>query len=154
MTKKKNQAVLMRYFNHGWLDRPYFDGEWFCRPYSAEDRLRAGTLFYGDYLVWLKGNVNAVNYEKPKVDGGMMFAAAPFAEQGERFRRALRRLSKASLGVVYKIVLEEREILVPMGISERERLYFSDEIKRLLCSGLDELCRFYARRRDVRWDEG
>ena len=48
--------------------------------------------------------------------------------------------------VLYKIVLEEKEIRAPKGASTRERLYFNDEIKNLLCRALDELVPYYRRR--------
>ena len=64
----------------------------------------------------------------------------------ENFRRALKKVSAPFVPVLYKIVLEEKEIRAPKGASTRERLYFNDEIKNLLCRALDELVPYYRRR--------
>ena len=55
-------------------------------------------------------------------------------------------MSAPFVPVLYKIVLEEKEIRAPKGASTRERLYFNDEIKNLLCRALDELVPYYRRR--------
>ena len=135
--------LLNRYFGLGWLSRRYFDGKGYHQPYSAEDRLRAGEMFYADFLVWNRFALKAQDYSIPRVDGGQPFCGVVLSMEGERFRRALRRLSKANLSVIYKIVLEEKEIRPQHKMSVREQLYFNDEIKGLLCRGLDELASFY-----------
>lgn len=138
----RNVFLLKTYFKQGWLSRRYFNGQTFLMPYCAEDRLHAGELFYADYIHWLSGQNLVVNYEKLKVDGSSQHLG--LSPQAERFRKALRLISKACLPVIYKIVLEEKIIPVPENASERERLYLNDEIKCLLCRGLDDLCRFYS----------
>lgn len=135
--------LLKTYFKQGWLSRRYFNGKTFCQPYCAEDRLKAGERFYEDYLSWQVGQRLISDYERQRVDGSSLFLG--FSPEAERFRRALRLISKTSLPVVYKIVLEEKAIGLPQGVSARERLYLNDEVKGLLCRGLDELCRFYGR---------
>ena len=140
---RKNTFLLNTYFKLGWLSRRYFNGQVFCMPYSAEDRLKAGERFYEDYLFWSSGQKLVADYEKLKVDGSTSYIG--LSMEAERFRRALRLISKSSLPVVYKIVLEEKAIVLPKGVSAREKLYFNDEVKGLLCRGLDELCHFYGK---------
>ncbi len=137
--------LLNKYFNIGWLTRRYYDGKLYHQPFSAEDRLLAGERLYADFLVWNRhfGALRCVDLQKPRVDGGGGRGFVPLSAEAERFRRALRLISKPSMPVVYKIVLEECEIRPPASMSARERLYFNDEIKGLLCRGLDQLCRFY-----------
>lgn len=139
--------LLMRYFHQGWLLRRYFDDGQFVQPFSAEDRLRAGELLYADYLAWQKGMPLIRCYEAVKVDGGKgrVSEGVSYHFQAERFRRALRLIPAVCLPVVYKIVLEEAEIKLPHGLSARERLYFNDEVKGLLCRGLDKIIPFYDR---------
>lgn len=147
MVKAEKGFLLTKYFNYGWLDRCYYDGKQYCQPYSAEDRLRAGELFYEDFLVWRRGEKLIADYQGVKVDSSRsILMAGTFGVSGERFRRALQVVSKAFLVVVYQVVLAEEEIKAPKGFSARERLHFNDEIKGLLCRGLDELCGFYAKR--------
>lgn len=138
--------LLVKYFNSGWLNRRYFDGNRYWQPYSAADRLRGGKLFYNDFMAWKKGAKLIRDYEAIKVDvsltGGEKISCSKAAE---RFRQALRTLSKTTLPVVYKIVLCEEEISAPKSLSEREKLYFNLEVKNLLCRGLDELASFYVR---------
>lgn len=141
MTNSK--FLLNRYFKQGWLSRRYFDGNVYHQPYSDEDRLLAGEYFYADFLKWNSCGLKSRDYTAPLVDGGLVFYGLSLSPEAERFRRALRRLSKDSLAVVYKIVLEEREIRAPHAMSARERLYFNDEIKGLLCRGLDQLASYY-----------
>ncbi len=137
--------LLTRYFNIGWLSRRYYDGKVYHQPFSAEDRLLAGELLYADFLSWNRnfGALKAVDWEKPRVDGGSGGVYVPVSPEAERFRRAIRLISKSSMPVIYKIVLEEREIRPPTSLSTRERLYFNDEIKGLLCRGLDQLVSYY-----------
>lgn len=141
----KNKCLLYRYFGQGWLSRRYFDGKAYHQPYSDEDRLFAGECFYADYLKWNAAGVKSRDYEVPLVDGGVASYGVSLSPEAERFRRALRRLNRATLAVIYKIVLEEREIKPPSAMTAREKLYFNDEIKGLLCRGLDELCMFYGK---------
>lgn len=137
--------LLTRYFNIGWLHRRYYDGKIYRQPFTAEDRLLAGERLYADFLSWSRnfGTLKSLDWQMPRVDGGRASIYVPISAEAERFRRALRRISKTSMPVIYKIVLEEREIRPPASLSVREKLYFNDEIKGLLCRGLDELCRFY-----------
>lgn len=141
-----NQFLLDKYFQWGWLSRSYFDGKKYCQPYSAEDRLRAGELLYFDYLIWKRGIKLTGRYETLKVDSAFIKdKGISTAHAAERFRRALKAISKPSMPIVYKIVLEETEIMPQKTLKAREKLYFNDEIKGLLCRGLDELIAFYKR---------
>jgi len=140
-------SLLNKYFNQGWLDRRYYDGKAYLQPFSADDRLLAGEMLYMDFLHWKKGMRLVQSYDVPRVDA--MFSpngVVCLSFETERFRRAIKGISKSYLPVVYKIVLDEMEIKPPKTFGTRERLYFNDEIKGLLCRGLDELCRFYSRR--------
>ena len=141
--KNKNLFLLERYFNNGHLNRRYYDGKDYCQPYSADDRLLAGKMFYEDFLAWQKRTRLIRDYEAIKVDVSFNTGAG-LSKNAERFRRALKRLPRASLEVIYKIVLCEQDIMAPAYFTERERGHFYDDIKGLLCRGLDELCRFYA----------
>lgn len=141
--KDKEIFLLTRYFNAGRLNRRYYDGKAYCQPYSADDRLLAGQMFYEDFLAWRKNTRLIRNYEAVKVDVSLNMAVG-ISKNAERFRRALKRLPQMSVDVIYKIVLCEEDILAPATFSEREKAYFYEEIKGLLCRGLDELCRFYA----------
>lgn len=146
MAKEGDVFLLKHYFRTGWLERAYFDGEKFVQPYSAEDRLRAGELFYDDFLAWKKGTHLTFNYDKVKVDCAAVSGdGIRLGYTAERFRRAARLIPKNSMAVVYKIVLEEQKISPPKVCSKRDKLYFCDEIKGLLCRGLDALCFFYQR---------
>ena len=140
--------LLTRYFNIGWLQRRYYDGKHYHQPFSAEDRLYAGECLYADFLSWSSrfGGLHSIDWQVPRVDGGRVGGNMPISGEAERFRRALRRISKPSMPVIYKIVLEEREIKPPVSFSTRERLYFNDEIKGLLCRGLDEVADYYLMR--------
>ena len=144
----KRGSLLKKYFKQGWLTRRYFDGKRFLQPYSAEDRLHAGEMFYGDFAAWRRGVHLTRAYDLIKVDVSKpVSSGVQTGVAAERFRKALRLVSKASLPVIYKIVLEEEEVDVNEKMSARERLYFNDEIKGLLCRGLDDLCGFYEERR-------
>lgn len=143
MSKKENTFLLVKYYNQGWLTRKYYANNNYYQPYSAEDRLWAGKRFYEDFLKWRSSSRLTMNYSciracKRAVGDGLVMSP-----EAERFRKALRLLSKPYLSVIYKLVLEEAEIRPSCAISVRERLYFNDEIKGLLCRGLDELCSFY-----------
>ena len=144
MAKEKDTLLLTKYFNAGWLIKRYYTGKEFTQPYSAEDRLRTGKILYHDFLSWQRGTRLTRDYSAPKIDASLNLCGnINLSRSAERFRNAIKHISKASLPVVYQIVLNEQRILLPPGLSKREQLYFSDEIKILLCRGLDELCNFY-----------
>lgn len=138
-------SLLERYLLSGWLDKKYVVDMAYLQPYSAKNRFLAGRRFYLEYLYWSKGMLAAKNYERPKVDGGRMehyyWMERP---QAEPFRKTLRMLSKSTLPILYKIVIEECDITAPKNLTERERCYFNHEVKVMLCRGLDELAAFYA----------
>lgn len=138
------RSLLNKYFNLGWLSRRYYNGSTYLQPYSAEDRLDAGAKFYEDFVSWNALGLKARDYSKPVVDttrvGSLGVCLSP---EAERFRQALRSISRVNLPVIYKIVLEEIEIKAPKSMTAREVLYFNDEIKGLLCRGLDELVSYY-----------
>ena len=146
MAKVESDFLLKQYFRKGWLERAYFDGETMVQPYSAEDRLRAGELLYEDFLSWQKGTHLTCNYDMVKVDCSTISDdGVRLGYNAERFRRAIRLIPKSAMAVVYKIVLSEQKISPPQTLSKRDKLYFCDEIKGLLCRGLDALCLFYRR---------
>lgn len=139
---KIKDLLLAKYFNQGWLERKYVNGICYCQPYSSDDRLLSGRLFYNDYLCWQNKQRLVSNLEEVYVDKS--FSSQPtLGFEAERFRKALRSISKCYLPIIYKIVLEEKEVKASTKMTARERLYFNDEIKGLLCRGLDELCAFY-----------
>lgn len=140
---QRGKFLLEHYFRLGWLGKKYYGTAGYFQPYSAEDRLLAGKMLYEDFLAWGAGQVRISNCQRPKIDGGrrLDFPATTFG--AERFRRALRRVPPPFLPVLYHIVLEEHPIRPPRGLSVREKLYFNDEIKSLLCRGLDALVTYY-----------
>lgn len=142
----RSHLLLIKYFNLGWLERRYFINDNYMQPYSADDRLLAGKKLYADYSYWQRGCRITKDYSHLFVD--VSPTASDFVQAGfavERFRKALKSISKSALPVVYKIVLEEKEIAAPRNLSKREVLYFNDEIKGLLCRGLDEIVPLYAK---------
>ena len=146
MADRGDDFLLARYCRMGWLERAYFDGEKMVQPYSADDRLRAGEMWYEDFLAWKRGTHLVSNYDMIKVDcSAIANDGIRLGFSAERFRKATRLVPKSSLAVVYKIVLEEKKISPLKALSKREKLYFCDEIKGLLCRGLDALCSYYVR---------
>ena len=145
ISKKGREHVflLQKYYNLGWLNRRYLVNLKYVQPYSAEDRLFIGQCLYEDFLIWQRGTRLVRDYEEAFVDiSPQKFSDMNEHRIAERFRSAVSHLSKTVLPVVYRIVLEEREIKFPSHLSAREKLYFNDEVKGLLCRGLDELIKF------------
>jgi hypothetical protein len=68
------------------------------------------------------------------------------SSESERFRKALKQIPKSFLPLLYKILLEEKEIKAPKTLSEREISYFNNELKGILCRCLDGLCDFYKKK--------
>ena len=138
--------LLDSYFRQGWLDKKYYGKSGYRRPYTADDRLLAGKLFYADFLRWQKGLFRCPEFARPRVDTTPLREAWIAGGEAERFRRVLNRVSRLCLPVLYKIVLEGSDIRPPAGLSTREKLYFNHEIRVRLCQGLDELVMYYIKR--------
>ena len=138
--------LLDSYFRQGWLDKKYYGKSGYRRPYTADDRLLAGKLFYADFLRWQKGLFRCPEFARPRVDTTPLREAWIAGGEAERFRRVLNRVSRLCLPVLYKIVLEGSDIRPPAGLSTREKLYFNHEIRVRLCQGLDELVVYYVKR--------
>ena len=138
--------LLDSYFRQGWLDKKYYGKSGYRRPYTADDRLLAGKLFYADFLRWQKGLFRCPEFARPRVDTTPLREAWIAGGEAERFRRVLNRVSRLCLPVLYKIVLEGQDIRPPAGLSTREKLYFNHEIRVRLCQGLDELVVYYIKR--------
>ena len=141
MTRKKDIILLERYYSNGFLDKKYYLQNNYYQPYSGLERLKAGLIFYQDFIFWQKGNLRAIDFTIPKVDYTYNFST-PLPSHF-RFHNSLKKLSRPFIPILYKIILEQQEIKPPPNISKRERLYFNDEIKTLLCRGLDELISYY-----------
>ena len=141
MIKSKDLSVFDRYHLNGYLDKKYYINNNYYQPYSSKERYLAGILFYKDFLSWKKGHLKATDLTAPKVDCSHNILGDNFST--ERFRKTLRCISSPFLPILYKIVLEQTEIKPPKKMTPRERLYFNDEIKTLLCRGLDELISYY-----------
>lgn len=137
---KESPFLLERYYHLGWLNRRYLVNCKYIQPYSAEDRLLIGKQLYEDFIYWQRGIKLTHAYENGYVDVDISHKCEIKDHQAaERFRHMLNKLSKSVLPIIYRIVLEEREIPAPKTMSAREKLYFNDEVKGLLCRGLDEL---------------
>ncbi len=141
MVKKNNNSLLFKYFKSGDLDKKYYSKYGYIQPFSAKDRFEAGVMFYKDFISWKKGHLKAIDLSVPRVRGGKNNFELHYGS--ERFRRVLRKISTPFLPILYKIILEEVDIKVPVNLSTREKLYFNHEIKLLLCRGLDELVSYY-----------
>ncbi len=147
MAEVRRVSLLTKYFKMGWLERRYFDGHSYCQHYSAEDRLNSGERLYEDFCLWRRGARLITNYNLIRVDVSLRRVEnVGVGAAAERFRKALKQVSRCNLPVIYKIVLDEKEIRWPKELSARERIYFNEEIKGLLCRGLDELCAYYQSR--------
>jgi hypothetical protein len=143
---KESVFLLEKYYRLGWLERKYLVNCKYIQPYSAEDRLLIGKRLYNDFVAWQKGARLTRDYDEIYVD--VSPAVTRDMHEGysaERFRHAIGRLSKNLLPIVYRIVLEEKEIKAPTKMSAREKLYFNDEVKGMLCRGLDELIKYRCR---------
>jgi hypothetical protein len=139
----KQNSVLLTCFNHGWLDKAYFDGSGWHQPLSAEDRFLVAQFFYEDFLRWQHRQQRLVSaYDGVHVDTSRG-SSALYSLGEERFRRALHKLPKSIFSVLYKIVLEDRDIPAPAQTGVREKQYFYEEIKRLLCRGIDTISPLY-----------
>ena len=66
-----------------------------------------------------KGQLQVRDYAMPKVDGGSGWDDWQTGIGAENFRRALKKVSAPFVPVLYKIVLEEKEIRAPKGASTR-----------------------------------
>lgn len=141
MTKSKELSVFDRYHLNGYLEKKYYINNSYYQPYSAKERYLAGILFYKDFLSWKRGHIKALDFTIPKVDYAKRIIGDNLSS--ERFRKTLRAISYPFLPILYKIILEQTEIKPPKKMTPRERLYFNDEIKTLLCRGLDELISYY-----------
>ena len=146
MARKKDIFLLERYYNNGYLDKKYYINNSYYQPFSALDRLKAGIFFYQDFLSWKKGHLKSLDLSTPKVDTS--YKTFNDNISSERFRKSLRKLSTQFVSVIYKIVIEQSEIKSPYKMSKRETLYFNDEIKTLLCRGLDELVSYYKEKKN------
>ena len=141
MINLRTLPVFDRYHINGYLDKKYYTPEGYHQPYSAKERYLAGSLFYKDFNSWKKGHLKAVDLSIPKVDCANAIIGDNLAS--ERFRKTLKQISSIYLPILYKIILEQIDIKPPKNMSSRERLYFNDEVKTLLCRGLDELVEYY-----------
>lgn len=140
----KSKALLLdKYYKKGWLKHKYLDGMNYHQAYSEDERLLAGKLFYSDYQHWQLSRRLTVNYEQLYVDISRIHSLPSCSTESERFRKALKKLPSSFLPILYKIVLEEKEIKPAKTLSEREITYFNNEIKSALCRCLDNLCSFY-----------
>ena len=140
---KTKPLLLDKYYNNGWLKQKYIDGTNYHQPYSDEERLLAGKLFYNDYLKWQLSRRLIINYEQPYVDISRPHSSPSCSNESERFRKALKLIPSNFLPVLYKIVLEEKDLKASKNLSERETTYFNNEVKSVLCRCLDTLCNFY-----------
>ena len=140
---KAKALLLEKYYKQGWLKYKYIDGLNYHQPYNDEERLLAGKLFYNDYISWQLSRRLIINYDQLYVDISRLPSLPTCTSESERFRKALKLIPKSSLPLLYKIVLEEKEIKAPKSLSEREITYFNNEIKSTLCRCLDTLCNFY-----------
>ncbi len=143
----KSKAILLdKYYKIGWLKYKYIDGINYHQPYNEDERLLAGKLFYNDYISWQLSRRIIVNYGQQYVDISRNINLPNCSCESERFRKALKQIPKSFLPLLYKILLEEKEIKPQKSLSEREITYFNNELKGILCRCLDSLCDFYKKK--------
>jgi hypothetical protein len=143
----KSKALLLdKYYKIGWLKHKYIDGTNYSQPYNEDERLLAGKLFYNDYIRWKLSRRLTINYDQLYVDISRTQNLPTCSSESERFRKALKQIPKSFLPLLYKILLEEKEIKAPKTLSEREISYFNNELKGILCRCLDGLCDFYKKK--------
>ena len=129
-------STLEFYYNKGWLNRG---------SVSADDRLRAGKILQSDFYISGLHQARAVDYEKPRVDGGgvQVLTDKQLFHQN-RFNKALSRI-KCSLAcdVVNLIVVEDKDIRKHHANHDWEARKYNRVIRKFLIMGLDDLVEFY-----------
>ena len=129
-------STLEFYYNKGWLNRG---------SVSADDRLRAGKILQSDFYISGLHQARAVDYEKPRVDGGgvQVLTDKQLFHQN-RFNKALSRI-KCSLAcdVVMLIVVDDKDIRKHCSNNDWKARKSNLAIRNFLIMGLDDLVEFY-----------
>lgn len=112
---------------------------------TQEDRLRAGRTLQTDYYMSGLHQEKAVDYEKPRVDGGgQQIITDIMLFHRNRFDRALRKIkSSRACDVVNLIVVEDRDIRKHNSNHDWEARKYNQVIRKFLIMGLDDLVEFY-----------
>ena len=129
-------STLEFYYKKGWLNRG---------SVSADDRLRAGKILQSDFYISGLHQARAVDYEKPRVDGGSVgIQTDKQLFHLNRFNKALSRI-KCSLAcdVVNLIVVEDRDIRKHRSNHDWKARKYNQVIRKFLIMGLDDLVKFY-----------
>ena len=124
-------GILERYYQTGVLSIE--EGRW-----RAEDRLRAGTLLYRDFVK--SGRIiRTMDPSRPRVDcQGFKHPSESREVAEDRFNKAIRNVSFCNWAIVQHVALEKERI--PVKGKSREMVY---ALKRDLCCVLYEFCDFY-----------
>jgi len=123
------KSVLEKYYQKGWLKKGNTN-------LSAEERLYAGYVFYKSYVKSHVLSVGVIDFEKPAVDGGVLFNSVE-SKIGLRdyFLRAYETVPK-NLRPLLEIVILKNQ---PLEVPKNDLPLF----KAMLCGGLDALAIFY-----------
>ncbi len=128
--------TLERYGKEGCLDL----GD---KRYSATDRISAGNRLGRDFYLSRLEPVCANDIRKVKVDGcGSQALSSAILDARNRFNKACNAVPREFWRVVSRVCCEDREFDVAEG-SLRQKSYHRNNMKLLLCLGLDRLIEHY-----------
>lgn len=140
-TKNPNEPyrklnTLEYYYAKGWLNKGRV---------SADDRLRAGLILQQDFYISGLHQQRAVDYEKPRVDGGgsrVMSETQLF--HLNRFNKAIAKIKNyKACKIVNLIVVLDRDIRKRGSNCKWEARKSNLAIRNFLIMGLDDLVAFY-----------
>lgn len=137
-------TLLDRFYSKGWLSSATYKSQWHW--INAEARLRAGKRLAQDYYLGYPTGCRAIDLEKIRVDGGFNKPASETQNiHQDYFIKAIRIIPEEFIGVVWRVVLEDRNVLHKKQ-NTRSQGYENHDIKRDLCRGLDRLVIHYEKK--------
>lgn len=132
----RKKTTLEYYYAKGWLKKGHV---------TPEDRLRAGKILQSDYFISGLHQQRAVDYEKPRVDGG---GSGIMTDRQlyhlNKFNKAIASIkNNLAHEVVNLIVVMDKDIRKHGSNNDWHTRKSNQAIRNFLIMGLDDLVAFY-----------
>jgi hypothetical protein len=135
MAKTSEKMILAKYAEDGYLN-------FGSNRYTADDRYKAGSMLYTNYILGGGDGVKANDVSKIRVDGGGSGEKSAFcAHHNQLYHWAMKSIPVEFRGIIRLVVIEGLPIKVEGSTIDIKRKLYMARVD--LCRGLDRLIEFY-----------
>lgn len=144
---RKNGRIFKLSVLEVWYKKGYLDYN--LSKYSANDRLEFGLRLALDFQIINRANLRSGCLHNIKIDNMSPTQSSSLLNALHRYNSVIRSIPSEFWPIIRRICIEDKDLLFPKTMSERQKNYYSYLNRIDLCRGLDRVIDAYTKKLNI-----